>query len=245
MLGYLHHDGTLSTGYASFGASVYCMTEQRNGTLWLGSKPEGLFRLTPQVGGTYRVERFKHSPNNRYSISSNNIYDIKEDKRGRLWIATLGGGINCITNTHAGNPIFYNSNNIIKVPYPHNKSNNVRSIHITGNDIMLAATTEGLLVGDIQFSNITKITFRRHCREANREQSLSNDATMNILEDHHHRIFICTESGGVNEISSRNLLDRSLNFKHFTTHNGLTTDVVLSMFEDKNDIWLVSDNQIM
>lgn len=245
LLGYLHNDGTLSTGYASFGASVYCMAEQRNGTLWLGSKPEGLFRLTPQVGGRYRVERFKHSPDNRYSISSNDIYNIKEDKKGRLWIATLGGGINCITNTTAGNPIFYNSNNILKGPYPRNKSNKVRSIHITGNGIMLAATTEGLLVGDIQSSNITKISFRRHCREANREQSLSNDATMNILEDHHHRIFVCTESGGVNEISSRNLLDRSLNFKHFTTLNGLTTDVVLSMFEDKNDIWLVSDNQIM
>lgn len=245
LLGYLQNDGTLSKDYASFGAPVYCMAEQRNGTLWLGSKPEGLFKLTPQVGKRYRVERFKHSPNNRYSISSNNIYDIKEDKIGRLWIATLGGGINCISNTQASDLIFYNSNNILKAPYPHNKSTKMRSIHITDNGIMLVATTEGLLVADIKFSNISQITFRRHYREANREQSLSNDATMNIIEDHDHNIFVCTESGGVNEISSRNLLDRSLNFRHLTTLNGLTTDVILSMFEDKNNIWLVSDNQIM
>jgi AraC-like DNA-binding protein/ligand-binding sensor domain-containing protein len=245
MLGYLHNNGTISTAYASFGASIYCIAEQRNGTLWLGSKPKGLFRLTSQAGGRYRVEQFKHSSNNRYTISSNDIYDIKEDNRNRLWIATLGGGINCIADTHANNPIFYNSNNILKTLYPQNRSNKVRALHITNNSIMLAATTEGLLIGDIRSSDMTKIIFRRHCREANREKSLSNDATMNILEDHHRRIFVCTESGGVNEILSRNLLDKSLDFKHFTTLNGLTTDVILSLFEDKNNIWLVGDNQIM
>ena len=49
LIGYLGHDGRIHQVYTRFGAAIYCMHESKDGTLWLGSKPDGLFRLRPTI----------------------------------------------------------------------------------------------------------------------------------------------------------------------------------------------------
>lgn len=63
-----------------------------NGTIWLATGKAGLgFWKNGQLP---RVDFFNHDPNDPYSISGNNVYDIAEDKSGNLWISTYGGGLN-------------------------------------------------------------------------------------------------------------------------------------------------------
>ena len=59
--------------------------------MWIGTWAGGL-NLFNETTKTFT--RFLHDPNNESSISNNNVYDIKEDERGILWIATMGGGLN-------------------------------------------------------------------------------------------------------------------------------------------------------
>lgn len=242
LLGYLTPDGRLSSSYASFGARIYCMTQMRNGTYWMGSKPDGLYRLR-EVNGRFTVEHFSKKAG--FPLPHDDVYCLREDARGRLWIATMDGGLCCITNPNDDSPSkiyrFIDSKN-----YPKMIKNRVRYIHLTRDQLLLAATTEGLLIADVTGSDLSKVSFRLHQKEADRSTSMSSNATMDILEMPGQRFFVSTESGGVNEILSKNLLADHLDFKHYNTQSGLNTDVTMALSDiGKDRIMVTGSNQLM
>lgn len=239
LLGYLSPDGRLLPQYVSFGSSVYALYESRSGSVWMGSKPDGLFQLKAASAEANRfidhLEAFSHR----------SVYSIQEDAHGRIWVATMGDGISCIVNPELGN-----SSKIIhfigKSGYPKMKENRVRFLYITQDQLLLAATTEGLLVGKIPDGDVSTMTFRLHTKEPDRESSLSCNATMDILEMDSGKIFVSTESGGVNEIVSNNLLSEQLDFRHYNIQNGLNSDVALALARlDDSHLLIVSSNQLM
>jgi AraC-like DNA-binding protein/ligand-binding sensor domain-containing protein len=217
LLGYLGRDGRLHRQYTRFGSPVYCIHQSPDGMLWLGTKPDGLFRLRENGEGQFGIERCTGLPDN-------SIYHIATDGQGRLWIATLGGGIACCESPAAGQPAF-----TVPPRWPKDVCGRVRFLHITRSGILLAATTEGLVIGDIT-GDIRNMRFHRHQKEPDRATSLSNSATMDIIEDAEGRIYISTESGGVNRIESPTLTAATLQFRHYdTADSGVPSDVALSM----------------
>jgi len=244
LLGYLTPTGALQSRYTSFSAPIYTIMQSSSGTLWLGSRNGGLFRLRETATGTFSVDNFPVGTS-LYSLNNPNIYDIKEDTRGRLWIATLGGGIDCLPDPESPNPRFIHLQNELQ-GYPKESCRRVRYIHICHDSILLAATTEGLLAYRLPEDNhFATSSFRRHTKDPYRATSISCNATMDILEDHRGRIFVSTESGGVNLIQSDDLLADSLQFSHYNTGSGLPTDVALSLTEHEDQLWIVSSNRII
>ncbi|MGN0282306.1 MAG: helix-turn-helix domain-containing protein, partial [Prevotella sp.] len=162
---------------------------------------------------------------------------------GRLWIATFKDGVNCIPNPQSENPVFLNRNN--GLPYPKDKGLKCRQIHILPNDVMLVATTGGLFVADVSVDDVRRIEFKCHVKDVNRANSLNNNATMYVTEDARHRLYVCTESGGLNQIVSDNLLADELNFRHFDTSVGLPSDVALSAVPMSDSLLIVSNNQLI
>lgn len=239
LLGYLGADGKLHRAYTVFRSPVYSISQSHDGLLWLGSKPGGLYRLKEE-NGAFVIKNYRYDVNNIYSISNNQVYDIKEDRMHRLWIATMGGGINCMISDGK----FINYRNLFR-GYPKNKCFKIRSLLITHQFCLLAAGTDGLLVADIGSNNYGGMAFRLHHRETYRASSLSSSAAMFLFRDSQNHIFVCTESGGVNQILSHNLLLPQLQFRHFNMTNGLPSDVALSMFEFKHQLWIVSSNQLI
>lgn len=240
LTGYLGPDGALHNDYTVFGSPIYCVTESRDGTIYLGSKPDGLFQLRERAQGKGFDIRVVGG------LNCNNVYDIKEDRQGRLWVATLGGGINCVTNPRADKPTVAHRDNVLRL-YPHKVCGKVRFVHITDDGLLLAATTEGLLVASLATDNshLSSMSFKRHVREPKRYAGLSCSATMDIAEDNRHRLFVSTESGGVDMITSENLLADRLTFKHFNQSNGMPTDVTLSATAIGNNLLVVCNNQIV
>lgn len=196
-------------------ASAYCMGEDDSGQLYYGCKPEGLL--------TYNFQGRLIG----LWLPENDIYDI-EPEGNTLWLATFGGiyKVNLLATDR--NWQVWKGTEKMKV----------RKILVNG-DIVIAATTEGLFIGNWKTKH-----FILHQKEADRSSSLSSSACMNILE-HQGHIFVCTESGGVNEIISRNLEDRHLEFRHFDESNGLSSDVAISMTSLGKNILVVGSNQLM
>lgn len=222
LIGYLGTDGHIRPSYTQFGAAVYCMYESDDGTLWLGTKPDGLFRLKEISSNTYKIAHFTDIPDK-------NIYHITSDRQGRLWFATLGGGI-CYTNTpDAETPHFITPHH-----YPIKDAARARFIHITPTtagkeQVMLVATSSGLLVSKIE-ANADAMRFRLHQREPSRASSLSSSATMDIAENALGQLFVSTESGGVNKILDKDLAKPQLNFQHINvSSHELPSDMVQSM----------------
>lgn len=65
--------------------------EGRNGSVWIGTKEQGLARYIPK---TDSFENFTYDPKNKLGLSSPYIYSVFEDDYNVLWIGTAQGGIN-------------------------------------------------------------------------------------------------------------------------------------------------------
>ena len=231
---FLSPDGKLSKTPVAFGHAVYCMLEDSKGRLWLGTKPDGLFCLQNST-----LTQYKHRAGDSRSLSDDNVYDLAEDARGRIWVATNGGGLNCLDETDGTMRFVHAANGLNGYPA---EAVGVRRLCITRGGMLLAATTNGLLAADITSTNPADIVFHRHTGEAGRANSLSNVALMDVIEDARGRIFLATESGGVNMVESTQLLSSRPAFRHFDASEGFPTDVALSFATDGRDLWVTGNN---
>lgn len=239
LVGWLAPNGNVTKTPVGFTSPIYCIYQSHDGTIWLGSKPGGLFRLKEiAVGKKFYIDRIQLQ-------GCNDVYDIKEDQWGRLWLATLGGGICCVQNPKAASPrILYPGNGLLN--FPKEIGHKARMIHITKDNIMLVATTDALVVSKLlPKGSEGKMLFRCHQRESHRKDALSCSATMNVAEDSRGRIFVSTESGGVNMVTSRQLTASKLSFRHFGKDNGLSTDVALSVVPFNHQMLVVSSSSIV
>ncbi len=105
-LGLFHFDAEKET-YAQFtynpanknglsGSRIMSIYQDPAGILWVGTRYGGVNKL---VYGKNKVKfsHYEHSPENPYSLSSNNIWSIREEPgpgSGIIWIGTMDGGIN-------------------------------------------------------------------------------------------------------------------------------------------------------
>ena len=68
------------------------------GSLWIGTK-NGLNRLDLK---THAIERILPEPANPEALAAGYITSLLTDPRGRLWVATFGGGVNILESRDAG-----------------------------------------------------------------------------------------------------------------------------------------------
>lgn len=240
--GYLGRDGAIHASYTSFGAAVYCMYEAADGTLWLGSKPHGLFCL--KAARSPGIPEAPFIISQPVEMTNQDVYNIKEDYQGRLWIATMRNGL------------FYTSDRqhfLVPKHYPRDCGQRVRYLHITPDSILMAAATDGLMVARLE-QNVEDMRFLHHRRESDRATSLSSSATMDIIEDACGNILVSTESGGVNKLEHQQsgnlqnsgLLMPQLLFSHINTASRLLpSDIALSMAPMRDGRMIVVSSRLV
>ncbi|MCJ7589676.1 MAG: diguanylate cyclase [Candidatus Aminicenantes bacterium] len=69
---------------------VYVLCKDRKGLIWAGTE-NGLYRLDPR---TRDLVHFENRPSDKASLSHNVVRAIFEDRLGRIWVGTSGGGLN-------------------------------------------------------------------------------------------------------------------------------------------------------
>ena len=75
---------------------VGSILEDQKGNLWFGTH-SGLNRLEPEAAtgdGPPQFTRYQHDPENPKSLSHDIVFSIYEDRAGKLWLGTWGGGLN-------------------------------------------------------------------------------------------------------------------------------------------------------
>jgi len=73
-----------------FYRQIYAVFRAGDGHIWVGTT-RGLYELDPVTGAAIHYD---HDPQDPGSLSSSEIHAIMEDRAGRLWIGTWGGGLN-------------------------------------------------------------------------------------------------------------------------------------------------------
>lgn len=222
-----------------FGKKVYTFYEDAEQRIWLGTRNDGLVVMTETGSGRFSLRSFRHDRQNPHSLSNDAVYSICHDTRNRIWIGTLGGGINLFAGT-VDDPRFIHPGNRLK-GYPADVCRKVRSLYCTRNGVMLAGTTEGLLSFSDQFLSPEDIAFYHNdCTDG-----LSNNDVMDVLESRNGKIYIAAYSGGICLADADSLLDTRIRFDYFNKKNGLPSDLPLSMLEDEEgNIWICFENYI-
>lgn len=243
-LGWLKRDGTISNSYATFGARIYSGYLDDNGTLWLGSKKDGVFRLRSQDDG-FRIDQYvKDERSPHQSLSDNEVYAFAADKKGRLWIATHKGGPCCIVDKTAEQPQFvYAENGLVGWKFRLNAG--VNSLLVTPDEMLFVGTFNGLFVADVSTNNLKDITFQAHQRESTRKESLSTSMVNGILHTSDGRYFVSTSDGGINEVLTKNLLAQQLDFRHYDMSTGFPVDITGNMIEYDGALWTAAPNQLV
>lgn len=212
--------------------------------LWIATKGDGLVKAEKQKDGShYKLTRYQHQEEDIYSLSDDNVYCVYEDSHGRIWIATFAGGINYMTRDQGGKVIFVNHRNNLK-GYPIDYCYKARFITGDHKGHIWIGTTIGALMIDADFKNPEDVKFHHFLRVPDNEHSLSNNDVHWIASTRDQELFIATFGGGLNKLVS---LDGNGNatFKSYTVQDGLPSDVLLSIQEDKNgNLWLSSENGI-
>lgn len=75
---------------ASSGLAILTLALTSPNSLWVGTFQDGLFCLDPATG---RYRQYTHTSDST-SLGNDDIFCLKQDRRGRLWVGTNGGGVN-------------------------------------------------------------------------------------------------------------------------------------------------------
>lgn len=242
LIGYLNQSGNIQPSFCQFPAPVYSTLQSKDGTIWLGTKGEGVFRLNKKDDNSFLIKQIKHEPSDKNLLPVKDIYNIKEDSKGRLWMAMLGGGVCCITGKNTDNPKIINADNGLS-GYKH-EWKRARTILFPTDNIMMVGTDEGLIVADIKSDNFKDITFKQHIREPKRANSLSNNIILDMLKDASGRIFIATESGGVNIVNTEDLLNDKLEFG-IVENNENPIYMSYAMAHYGKEVMIISNNKVI
>ena len=72
---------------------VNALYSDRRGTLWVGSLDDGLFHMIVDTSGEARTAHYSHDPDNPSGIGADQVNAILEDRAGKMWFGTKGGGV--------------------------------------------------------------------------------------------------------------------------------------------------------
>lgn len=239
---YISPYGKASMTPAPFSGRIYSLTYDTKGNLWIGTKGNGLFRLKDG-----NMQHYVETPDDKWSLSHNDIYAIHEDLRGHIWIGTFGGGLNLVDETHK-EIRFINTNNLLK---NFNKDQLKRVRRITHqNGVVIVSCTEGLVTFSDKFSSASDI--RPYLTLASDyEESLLSGDVMQTLVCKDGTVLLTSLGGALQQIESIQLLQDNLKFKNVrgfypVKHNtGGCEGSILSMIEDRDGmIWLFREQTI-
>jgi signal transduction histidine kinase/ligand-binding sensor domain-containing protein/DNA-binding response OmpR family regulator len=232
------YDTRFNLLYRFKAGKVYAITQDADGTFWISTKGEGLIKATETSNCHFECKRYTYNANDLYTISSDNIYYVFQDRRKRLWVATYGGGVNLIEQQPDGSLHFINHRNRLK-NYPIQRFYKTRHITEDHEGNIWISTTAGILHINGTFREPETIEFDQICREQGNIYSLSNNDVHIIKCTAKGDIFAVTYGGGLNEILKT--AQRIYKCHPFTQQNGLLSDIIYAIQEDHNEsLWLAT-----
>ncbi|MBE9469376.1 MAG: SpoIIE family protein phosphatase [Bacteroidetes bacterium] len=161
--------------------NVYGIIQDNDGFMWFATQ-DGLNRYDG-----YSFEVFRHNPINANSLSSSNFGKIYQDKSGKIWCGTYGGGLDEF-DPHSNLFVHHKHSDIDSTSISNDK---IRFIFEDTKNQLWVGTSEG---GVNVYNRDTKI-FTKYLYNPNDDNTLSDNRAKCICEDSSGTIWIGTYKG--------------------------------------------------
>lgn len=238
-LGYMSRDGSITAAPVRFTQSggVYALRLDSRQRLWIGTKGDGLY-----MWDKGKMSHFQHDARNRWSLSDDNIYDVDEDNRGNVWIASFERGINLLLEDERGIR-FANVDNQMR-QFPGKQLAQIRRITHTPDGVIIASTNKGLITFSNKFSSPSQIKPYITQQAVGDTASLLSGTVLQTLCTHDGKVYVATTGGGIQQVASPHLLSHQLKMRslpQFSEEEGN----VQSMVEDaEGKLWVVRESTL-
>ncbi len=218
--------GTSSNGVIGYEGpiasyKVSAMQWTKDGSLWVGSRQNGLTRIREGETSIYSVVKDDHA-----TLIDDHINALCTDRVGNLWIATSGGlqVFNPKMNTFSS----YTKQNG-KLP-----TNNITSLFNTKDNKILIGTNEGLIILNLSNTEMQHLT-----GNSTKIKRFTNNYVTQLFEDSRGLIWIGTREG----VNILNTESDDLDF--LTEKQGLCNNNICGITEDqRHNIWLTTSNGV-
>lgn len=205
-------------------SSILALEKGSDG-LWIGTFATGLFHLDAT---TRKWKQFKKGTGPD-SLNSNDIFCIKEDNKGKIWIGTNGGGVNVYDPvSHIFHKYLNKPQSAADILLPLNGYIRCLEEDKQGH-CWIGSHGTGLAMLD-PVSNKYKVYNRDNSR-------LPSDVVMSILEDHNGNIWVGTIGGGLSVLDKQHE-----QFVSYSEKEGLANGIVYKIIEDERGLLWVSTN---
>jgi len=228
-------------------ASIYSIASDNAGNIWLGSKGDGLFKLTKNGVGknvSFSIVNYRYNSDDINSISSNNVYSVFEDHAHRIWVATYGGGINLL-ETENGQARFISFRNKLK-NYPIRQCLRTRYITEDAKGRMFVGTTGGLLAFSYDNKRPESIAFYQYTHDSQNPKTISGNDVHYVLPTRDGKLYLAIFGGGLDVLKGEFDFKKDPEFQTYMKNNGAPSNVVFTLKEDKKgDIWFSTQTEIV
>jgi signal transduction histidine kinase/ligand-binding sensor domain-containing protein/DNA-binding response OmpR family regulator len=242
-IGKLDTDGKIRPG-GKMELFVYNIFQDKAGNMWLSTKRQGLFRLKEGAKNSFKVESFVNNPNDPYSPANNDFYSVAQDKNGRIWAGSYGGGLHLLEEQN-GRMRFYHAGNELK-NYPIANCSKVRQVYVGSKNKIWVATTEGFVTFDSQFKTPADISFFYYQNNDEMPNGLGANDVHCIFEDEDATVWLGTFGGGLNKMKPSDKNRNHPEFEVYDRSKGMPNNVVYTIIDDKQgNLWLTTDNSVV
>ena len=200
--------------------SVTSMAFTHDGSIWVGSKQNGLTRIKNGVTTFYSTT----SEENR--LIDDHINDLCTDDNGNLWIATENGlqNYNPRMNTFAS--YTKTRNNL--------QTNTITTLNLGRDNKLLIGTSEGLSI-----MNLSTTEFKHLTGNTTNMKRFTNGFITQVYQDSRKLLWIGTREG----LNVLNLENDELDF--ITEKQGLCNNNICGIAEDKHsNLWITTSNGV-
>jgi len=214
--------------------AVISMLVDGSSTLWVGTKNGGLNRWNDQ---TQQFSHYLHNSEDLHSLSNNAVQSIYQRNNGELWVSTRHG-------LNKWNPIAENFQQFLHDSNDeHSLSDNYlyQLFEDSENRLWIATRYGGLNLWLDQSQS-----FKSFVHDVNDSSSISSNFISTIREDNDGDLWIGTVGGGLNKASINTSNEHlTLDFKHYSTQDGIRSDLIASIeIDNSGSLWISTTDGI-
>ncbi len=251
-VGYLSHtpignsEGRLVTtpDYRRFSNRIYALHEDAHGNIWVGTKEQGLYTITPDG----RVIHYSMDKTGDRHIVSDVFYGFDTDAKGRLWVGSYDKGPLLATVNADGTASFETLADLPGFPKDDNFKK-VRRITHNSDGLIVVSTNAGLLTLNDDFKTLADIKFTTLTPDFSNKESLSTANVMQTLFSKNGYALVSPMGGEVQRIDNSDLAGGKMKFHKPASEELsrlLSRDNVQSMIDDSNgNFYFVRDADIV
>jgi ligand-binding sensor domain-containing protein len=218
---YLSGSGGINTISGDY---IWSLFEDSKELMWIGTYGAGLNSFARETGNFISYRRDERDS---CAITNNRIFAILEDRDGKVWIGTRGSGLNRFDRRTGCFEEFSND----PADSTSLSSNIVLSLAMDKEGRVWVGTFDGGLCSYNRVDN----TFRAYRNTGNGPAGMPDNCVWSILFGNNNRLWLGTQSGlYVSQYDSD-----KLDFRYFTTRDGLPGNVIIGLAEDHSgNIWM-------